>query len=383
MAANANLNELMPDLYEGLHVASREITGLIQSVNTSTGAARAAIGETVKIPTGSAGDVIDTPVGFDAPVEGNSNVGAGTMEITKSKTVQIDYKGEDQQGLRNSGQFSTVFAQQFSDAVRKLVNQIEIDVANEAVAGASRAYGTAGTAPFADGSKMTDLANLKAILDANGTPATGRTLVLSPEAELSMLTNQANFFKVNEAGSDLLLRQGIVAPAYGFNIRSSFGLQSHTAGTGTGYKASAAFDKGDYKLSLTPGTGTVLPGDVVTFAGDTNKYIVNAGGNAASAITLGKPGLKAALASGAAMTVGGSYTPSVALHRGAVALALRAPALPTGGDSAIDSTLITDPETGITFEVRVYAGQRCLQYQVSIAYGVKAVNGEHIAVLLG
>ena len=93
--------------------------------------------------------------------------------------------------------------------------------------------------------------------------------------------------------------------------------------------------------------------------------------------------MKQDVADDAAITVGEAYAPSIAMHRGAVALAVRPPATPSVGDAAIGVTYVTDPYTGITFEVREYAGQRSVQFQVSVAYGAQAVNGEHIALLLG
>ena len=94
-------------------------------------------------------------------------------------------------------------------------------------------------------------------------------------------------------------------------------------------------------------------------------------------------GVRKDLADDAAVTVAGGYAASVALHRNAIALAIRTPAVPKRGDSALARDYFTDPLTNITFEVAVYAGQRCTQVQVSVVWGVKAVNGEHIALLLG
>lgn len=389
MSANTQIDLIRKDIFLGLKEVSNEPTGFIQSVNTNTGAEVAAIGDQIKIPAGTAGDVVDTPVGYSTPTEGNSDVGTGTMEITKSKTVKIDWKGEHQKAAMNSGVMGTVLAQQFADAFRKLRNAIEMDTYVEACKGASRAYGTIGTTPFASASNMADLANVKGILDANGAAKSNRTIILSPAAEINLLSNQMNMIKVNEAGSEALLRQGIVMPTYGFNVRSSAaGNEAMPAAVASSYAVDdTAATVGKTTIGIDTGSGAISAGNIITFAGDSkNKYVAGAG-STTTALVLNPNGLRAGVANDAAITVSGGYTASVALQRNAVALAIRPPAVPEFNGQKMDTALareyVTDPLTNITYEVAVYGGQRMIQIQVSVAWGVKAVNGEHIALLLG
>ena len=381
--SNTNLNSCRRDIMLGLRETGYSPFGFIKAVNTNTGAETAAKGDVIKVPIGKAGAMIDTPVGFNFPNAAGSDVDSINMKLQFSKTVPVDWNGEDQKSLMNSGAWGTVRAQQFADAFNQLRDAIEKSVADEAVKAASRAYGTAGIAPFADGSKMGDMANMKGILDANQAPSVGRSIVLSSEAETSLLTNQTNMIKVNEAGSDAMLRQGIIMPTYGFNVRSTAQLGTHTKGTGAGYvtNLSAALDKGARDIAVDTGTGTILAGDVVTFAGDSNKYVVAADGSTTK-LTIGEPGLRKSLADGVAMTIGADYTPSIALHKSAIALAIRPPKAPEEGDM-MDRIYVTDPYSGIVYEVALVKGQRVVQYQVSVVWGVKAVNPAWIATLLG
>lgn len=385
MPSNSNLNKVRRDYMLGLKESGYTPFCFINSVNTNTKAEEAAVGDIIKVPIGKAGKMVDTPVGFNFPNEAGSDVDSINMELTYSKTVPIDWKGEDQAAVMNSGAWGTVKAQQFADAFNQIRDAIEASVALEAIKNSSRAYGTAGTAPFADGTKMGDMAQMKGILDANKCPKVGRSLALSPEAETSLLTNQTNLIKVNEVGSDAALRQGIIMPTYGFNVRSSAQLVEHTAGEGTGYvtNLASALAVGDKEIAVDTGSGSVLAGDFVTFAGDSNKYVVTSNNaTTATAITIGEPGLRKALADGVAMTLGASYTPSIAYHKSAIALAIRPPKAPVEGDM-MERTLVTDPYSGITFEIALVKGQRIVQYQVSAVWGVKAVNPEWIATLLG
>lgn len=135
------------------------------------------------------------------------------------------------------------------------------------------------------------------------------------------------------------------------------------------------------------GTGTVLAGDVISFAGDTNKYLVASGDADVSnggTITLVAPGLRKAIqAAATAITVSAASTRNMAFARSAIALATRAPALPEGGDSAADRTIVTDPVSGLSFEISLYKQYRQIQYEIALAWGVAAVKKEHMALLLG
>jgi len=127
--------------------------------------------------------------------------------------------------------------------------------------------------------------------------------------------------------------------------------------------------------------------DVLTIAGDSNKYVVVTGDADISnggTVVIQAPGLRKAIAASATnITLSAASTRSMAFDRGAIALATRAPALPAQGDSAVDRMLITDPISGLTFEVSMYAQYRQMQYEVALAWGVAAVKKEAIALLLG
>ena len=85
----------------------------------------------------------------------------------------------------------------------------------------------------------------------------------------------------------------------------------------------------------------------------------------------------------AAITVGNSYSANMAFSRSSIILATRAPALPDGGDSADDRTIITDPVSNLSFEVALYRQYRQIQYEISLAWGFANLKPEHTAILLG
>jgi hypothetical protein len=45
--------------------------------------------------------------------------------------------------------------------------------------------------------------------------------------------------------------------------------------------------------------------------------------------------------------------------------------------------MITDPRSGLMFEVAIYEGYKKMRAEVSLAWGVKAVKEAHIAGIFG
>jgi hypothetical protein len=185
----------------------------------------------------------------------------------------------------------------------------------------------------------------------------------------------SNIWKANEFGDTSLIQDGILTMIEGFAIHEINNMPLHVKGTGAAYVTNGATAQGVADVALVVGAGTVLAGDVVTFAADTdNKYVVNAGIAAPGIISLGEPGARMIIPTGNAMTIGANYQPNVAFNSDAIGLAVRPPAVPAEGDAAIDSFIIQDPVTGLPFEIRRYAEYRQIVDEVSIAWGGKVFD---------
>lgn len=375
------ITNLVPDLYNALDVVSRELVGFIPSVSSDMTFERAAVGQTVRSPVAPAASAGDIAPGVTPPDDGDQTIGNVSMTITKARRVPIRWNGEQSLGLNNNGAGrSTIMRDQFAQAMRTLCNEVEADIA-ATYASASRAYGTAGTTPFA--STLGDAAQVRKILADNGAPLGDLSLVMNTAAGASLRT-LGQLSKANEAGTIALREQGTLLNIYGMSLRESAYVSSATAGTGASYvtNTGATYAVGTTTIAVDTGSGTVLAGDVVTFAGDANKYVVTSA-LAAGSLTIAAPGLKQTLADGVAMTVVATSARNMAFARSAIALATRAPALPGEGDSADDRMVITDERSGLSFEVSMYKQYRQVQYEVALAWGVKAVKPEHMAILLG
>lgn len=380
------LTGLVPSMYNALDVVSRELVGFIPAVTMDATYTRAAVGQQVTSPVAPVATATDITPAVTPPDDGDQTIGSTTMTITKARRVPIRWNGEERLGVDNNGaQFNVIFRDQMAQAMRTLVNEVERDLALTYVS-ASRAYGTAGTTPFA--TNTSELMQSRKILVDNGAPAGDIQAVLDTGAGANIrtlyginTTRDWSTVPVNE--------RGVLVNPDGVSIRESGQVVVATAGTG----ASATTNAAGYAVGATvitlasAGTGTILAGDIITFAGDTNKYVVASGDTDVSnggTITLAAPGLKQAIAAAATnITVISAGPRSLVFARSAIALAMRAPELPQGGDAAVDRMLVTDPVSGITFEVSMYAQYRQMQYEVAIAWGTKAVKPEHMAILLG
>lgn len=386
-AYNANtLTGVIGSLFTALDVVSRELVGFIPSVGRAPGVERAAVGQSVTYPIIPAQVAVDVVPAMQVPTPADQTIGYDSITITKSKKVGFGWTGEEQLALNTGVGYLDVQGQQFAQGLRTLCNLIEADLAANAIY-ASRAYGTAGTVPYGSGD-LTDLAQVRKILDDNGAPPTGRSLVMNTAAGAKVRALN-NLVRVNEAGDTMTLRQGELMTVYDLMLKESAQVINFVAGTAAGATTGAA----GYAVGATviataaAGTGIIKQGDVIQFAGDANKYVVfsgNANVAAAGSITIAAPGLRVAIpAVATAITVNASHASNIGFSENALQLVTRQPALPQQGDLALDRMSMTDPRSGLTFEVALYPGYRMIAAEVAIAWGTKATKAEHIAMLLG
>src|SRR5690606_4373422 len=296
LGAYANtLTALIPEIYAAMDTVSRELVGFIPSVTRSATAERAAVGQTVTYPIAPKQQAYDVTPAMSVPEPPDNTFEVGNMAITKSRAVPWGFTGEEQRALNTGIGTMSAQAMVIAQAMRELTNEVEADLAAEAAAGASRAYGTGGTTPFAT-DDLSPIAQVRRILNENGAPVSGRSLILDSMAASNLITVK-NLSRVNEAGSQMTLRQGELLDVYNFSIKESGQSVHHVKGTA----ASATTDATGYAVGATEitlasaGTGAVEAGDTVSFAGDTNKYVVVDGDTDVSdggTITIAQPGLR-------------------------------------------------------------------------------------------
>ncbi len=374
------LTALAPILYSAARIVPKELTGFLGAVSLDFDDNGVAKGQTVTVPVMPALAIGNTTAAQTFTAGTDLTAGSKVLTLNNAKEVSWNYTAEEEKGLTNSGVRQDAFKQTVEQGIRIIRNTIETSLWTTCKNGASRAFGTAATVPFA--TTMLALTGVSKILQDNGAYMPGNmSLVIDTNAGMN-LRNLSNLFKVNEGGSSDTLRQGVLGSLYGYDIRESAAIGTTVAGTGANYVVGpdAGNAIGDTAIIADVGSGTILAGDTITISGDANKYVVN-GALGSGVVTIGEPGLKQAWADEAAITVGSIATAHIALNRNAVKAVIRPAIQPVGG--AVESMVISDSETGFSFLMTRAVGKLMTSYYMNVVYDSFVPNTYGVAQLIG
>ena len=373
------LTDLIPDAYAALDVVSRELVGAIPGVQRNASADRLASNQTLVSHVAPANTTASFTPSMAVPSAINQTIGHKTLTLSKNKYAGFSWTGEESNSMDQGPGFLSIQQDQIAQALRVLTNEMEADLCG-ALIQSSRAYGTAGTTPFA--STLADSAQVRKILDDNGAPPSSRSLVIDTAAGANLRT-LGQLTKANEAGGSMTLRDGELLNMHGFSIRESAQISNQVAGAMADALFSSAGAVGDTTIAFDTGTVNttgIVAGDVITVSN--HKYVVATGSTSTSGnIVIEEPGLREIVADTTAITVNATSARNVAFSSDAITLATRLPVF--GNDLARDSAVITDPRTGISFEIREYPGDGMVLYRVHALWGWSVNKPEHAAILLG
>jgi len=247
--------------------------------------------------------------------------------------------------------------------------------------------GTAGTAPFGSIAKTTDVANARKVLNQQLAPRTDRRMVLDFNAEASALA-LPELTSAEKIGDNQVVIEGEIGRKFGFDWYADDQVATHTAGTITTSlisKAATAYAVGVTTLLATTAASTgacaLVVGDIITFAGDNQTYVLTAAATQASAATdvtlTFQPPLKVAHVGSEAVTVKATHVVNLAFHRDAFAFATR-PLASVSGEFALGSKIMTmqDPVTGLVLRLEVSRQYKQVAWEFDILWGVTLVRPE-------
>jgi hypothetical protein len=378
-----SFTDLANDAFRAADLVGRELVGAIPAVTVNTSAAlsvakgdyvRSHVTRSQTVNTSYA-PAMTIPEGTDQTVDSK------TMTINSYASVQIPYTKEDVKHLNNGAGWASVYGDQIKQAMRSITNKIEADLLLDIYKNAGNATGTSGTTPFA--SNFNVIADIWKLMADRGCPDDGLTSLVMDTAAAVKMMQLAALYQVNTSGSNELLRQGELLDLYGIKLRKSAQVALHTEGTNANYLTDllAGYSVGDKTIHVDTGTGTLVAGDIVTFGGDTEKYVIGTGfaGDGDGDIVLNS-GLTEAIADGEAVATENAYRANVAFHRDAVELCVRGVA---GDDAAKERVTIYDPHSGLGFELRLYEGYQKMMIEIGCLYGYKVWKPDFVTILQG
>jgi hypothetical protein len=254
--------------------------------------------------------------------------------------------------------------------------------------------GTAGTTP----SGVSDITGIRRVLFNNAVPLQdpgAMSLMIDGNAEDKFL-QLAAFAQQQGAGDKGVNTQtrGSLGVKYGFDIFANQNVKTHTKGTCStttlAVNNASGYPAGTSTLNIDAGavTGTLVPGDVLQFAGDTQNYAVTgtftASGNQFNGVTI-TPKLKIAVVDNTVITaVLQNGVRNMAFHRNAFALAM-APLTDMANQLGAKVATVSDPITGLTLRSRVwYVGDSsAVKVGLDVLYGVKTLDPNLAGLMLG
>ncbi len=245
--------------------------------------------------------------------------------------------------------------------------------------------GTAGTTPFA--SDVTAATAARAALNRQLAPLTDRRFVMDVNAEANAL-GLAQFTSAEKVGTNAAIIDGTLGRRLGFDFAMDQQVPTHTstplsAGNATVNGAQAAGvgstdggRTGTVSIAKATNAGTLVEGDIITFAGDAQTYTVleNATlivGNTSVKIA---PALQSAKAGGEVMSLKATHVVNLAMHRDCIAFASRP--LQAAKDNTVEMMSVADPISGIALRLEVTRQNKQWLWDFDILYGGECVRPE-------
>lgn len=378
------LDALMPKILARGLLALRGFTVLPRLVNTDYSNEARQKGNTIDVPVPGAVTAVDVTPGATPPANTDSSWSTVQVPLDKWKEAPF-YLTDKEEGQILTSEFLPL---QAGEAVKSLGQAVNADIFG-CYKGIYGYVGTAGTTPFATSGGVGDISaatSARKVLNAQFAPLANRSLVLDVDAGANAL-GLPQFANAAAAADNKVITEGVIGRKLGFDWFEDQQTPTHAAGTittGLAAKAATAQAVGDTTIVCTTAASTgacaLKEGDIITFAGDSQTYVLTADAAQASAaadVTLNiQPPLKVALAGGEAVTVKASHVVNLAFNKYAIALAVRPLADTMGNELGAKIMSATDPITGLTLRLEVTRQHKQTRYSYDILYGVKLVRRE-------
>lgn len=361
---------------------------LVNSINVDASYQAAALNQTIttnKITRNALFDITD-----DTNADDNGDVSVSTQTITmdEAKYYPIRLTGENQLQFNQSTGADDMLMRGMEFAVDTHMDYLEGRVAALHTQ-ASRAITPASGGIFFSGDTYADLANLKTIQSENKLSALEHSLCMQSLSANQFLANRANVSADKIASSEIVDSGLITRATMGIDLKeSALIVRDWVAGDGATLTTDAAgYPAGSTLIEITGASGEIKAGDVLSFASDpSRKYVVKTGKadvTAGGTVELQSPGLYTAIpASAQAVTLHTESERNMVLHPKAVTMLLRTPAQPPQGGNTKRESTIVDPNSGISFHVRLVGENNRDRWEIGQVSGVNVDHPEYMQLAI-
>ena len=371
--ANTNIASLAPMIIAKAHKVLRKRLAILTNVNKDYAMIPKGKDETipVSVPTdfGTAGNA-SAAAYFDPP--DHTNV---TRNLALTSWKEKGFYLTDQEIAKIATEVGYV-PNQLEAAAEAIARAIAAD-GWATYKGVYGLVGSAGTTPFGS---TTDVAvDAGSLLDDQFCPTEDRTLLVNSAAKANVLKLDA--FKSFDKRGDLSpLRDANMGRFLGLDWFLDQAVPLHTRGTLAGTPlVNGAVAIGATTMNIDAGalTGTVVPGDIFTVAGDPQQYVATntttAAANAITGITF-SPASVLGFADNAAVTFVATHRVNLAFNKNAIYFGSRILAGDDTGllgnvGNAIFEEKMEDPVTGVVLRLSVTRQKYRVVWNLDCLYG--------------
>ena len=256
-----------------------------------------------------------------------------TVEVTLDKIATVDIEVGALEGAVNFDDVNRLFIEPAAIALAQKINSDGLFLYKDI----PYIGGTAGTTPH----DLTDLAEVRKVLNENKVPPRGRRAVWDTEADAKFTTIPA-IVNAEKSGTTQALREGSIGRIFGLDNYMSQAVKTHATGitAATAVKVNGAITSGATTLSIdgTTLTGKLVYGDVLQIGG--KSFVVTEDSASASSNAIAGVKVYPALpdiADNADVTLIASHTANLAFNPNAFAFVTRPLVAPQGVQSYVTS----------------------------------------------
>lgn len=349
---------------------SQSVLPLLVNRNiTEDGAQR---GDTINVPVPNTLQATDVVPSHVPPA--NQDTGLTTVPVTLDQWKEVFFHLTDKD-MGDIDASKTFLPMQVESAIEALARAVNGSIF-EKYKQVYNWLGTPGVTPFA----TTETAiQARRIMSQKNIPTDKRVFVLDPVATANALTLPA-FQDVDKAGKTSVKIEGELGRFFGFDFFEDNAAPVHTKGAaGTILVDQATSVFGLKGVHVDGVTALPVKGDVFTVAGDSQTYVVTG----TSALDTGdadiyfEPKAKTAWADNAVLTFKADHQVNLALHRDAIAFAMRNLVSSTI-DYKLGSEMMSmrDPETGLVMRLEITRQHKQTRWSVDMLWGSSLVRPE-------